>query len=117
MSLNPLKRINFSDINFELPDGNNFIFSLTRNPFDQTISKIVSKYAKIFPADRRDIKAKNYFQTLSDGITLDENIFEKELNKSKKTRIDYSIGKDYAHRKNYNYFSISYENIYKDNKT
>ena len=117
MSLNPFKRKNFLDINFELPVGNNFVFTLIRNPFDQTISKIVAKYTKIFPADRRDIKAKDYFEVLSDGITLDENMFEKELNKSKEIHNQIiQVGKDYARSKNYNYFSISYENIYKDNK-
>jgi hypothetical protein len=116
-SINPLKRINFADIDFELPKGNNFIFSLTRSPFDQTISKIISKNANIFPADRRDVKAKNYFQALSDGIRLDETVFEKELNKSKKTNKQIvQIARDYAHSKNYNYFSISYENIYINNK-
>ena len=44
-------------------------------------------------------------------------MFEKELNKSKEIHNQIiQVGKDYARSKNYNYFSISYENIYKDNK-
>lgn len=118
-SVNPFKKpklaLNFWDFS---PDNENFIFLLTRDIFDQTISKYVSNLASSWPANKKSKNANEIISLVESGLTINVSLFEELLisNMRQSEEIEKFVT-DFSERSDTPVENLEYEKLYGQNKS
>lgn len=118
-SVNPFKRpklaLNFW--NFPLKNER-FIFLLTRNIFDQTISRYISGLTSSWPANKTSKNANEIITLVETGLTLDVSLFEELLisNMRQSTEIAKFVAA-FSEKSDTLVETLEYEKLYGENKS
>ena len=114
-SVNPFKHK--LKIDFYKPKYNveNIIFSLTRNIFEQTVSRIISRKINFFPKNNTHKFIDKIYEYLKEKIEIDIQEFEENLMKNyllTKKLIQFS--ENFSNKNKIKLIHLNYERLYKN---
>ena len=118
-SINPFKKPKL-DVNFWNFPANNekHVFLLTRDIFEQTISRCLSVLTSSWPANKTSKNAEEILALVQSGLTIDVSVFEQLLiSNIKHKKGTEEFAKEFAKKNEVSSETLDYTKLYGENKS